>query len=391
VVASSQLTLAKYTFTHQICSKEHLSLSQIWYVLLCAFSLLCSADRIQSTTKQRLALAIIDFLNTSVTDGTLTEEDRESIEVATSCISESFKVDATDKSAVEAAIGGQNLLQIYGVYEKLKGKTAAGPGTNAAGEKAAPAAAPTEEQKKEAEALKSQGNAAMAQKDYPAAIDFYTKALAIIPGNPIFLSNRAAAYSASKDHASAKADAEAAVATDPKYTKAWSRLGLANFALGDAKGSMEAYQKGIEHEGNGGSDAMKKGYETAKKRVAELEAGDDDVGLPAERGTGGGAAGAGGMPDLSSLAGMFGGGGGAGGGGMPDLSSIMSNPMFASMAQNLMSNPDMMNNIMSNPRLREMASQFGGGGGGGAGGAGGQGGGMPDLSSLMQDPSIAEM
>ena len=78
---------------------------------------------------------------------------------------------------------------------------------------------------------------------------------------------------------------------------------------------------------------------------------------------------------------------------MPDLSSIMSNPMFASMAQNLMSNPDMMNNIMSNPRLREMASQFGGGGGGGGeGGRGaGGGGGMPDLASLMQDPSIAEM
>lgn len=229
----------------------------------------------------------------------------------------------------------------------------------------------------------------MAKKDYPSAIDLYSKALAIIPGNPIFLSNRAAAYSASKDHESARADAEAAVAADPKYTKAWSRLGLARFALGDAKGSMEAYQKGIEYEGNGGSDAMKKGYETAKKRVAELEAGDDDEDDVAERGAPG--AGAGGMPDLSSLAGMFGGGGAGGGGGMPDLSSIMSNPMFASMAQNLMSNPEMMNNLMSNPRIRDMANQFGGGGAA-AGGEGGRGGGgMPDLSSLMQDPSIAEM
>jgi small glutamine-rich tetratricopeptide repeat-containing protein alpha len=291
---------------------------------------------------------------------------------------------------VDAAIGGQNLLQIYGVYEKLKGKTPAGPATNAAGEKAAPTApetssAPTDVQKQEAESLKSQGNSAMAKKDYPSAIDYYTKALSIVPGNPIFLSNRAAAYSASKDHESAKADAEAAVAVDPKYTKAWSRLGLARFALGDAKGSMDAYSKGIEYEGNGGSDAMKKGYETAKKRVAELGDGDDeddeDDDAIASRGLGGGNAG--GMPDLASLAGMFG-GGGRGGGGMPDLSSIMSNPMFASMAQNLMSNPDMMNNIMSNPRLREMANQFGGAG------AGGQGGG-PDLASLMNDPSIAEM
>jgi small glutamine-rich tetratricopeptide repeat-containing protein alpha len=335
-----------------------------------------------ATTKQRLALSIIDFLNTSLTDGTLSEEDRESIEVAQSCISESFKVDPTDATPKDS----QTLLQIYGVYEKLKGKTPGGPSSNVSGEKAVPTASkePTEAQKKEAEGLKSQGNAAMAKKDYATAIDLYSKALAIVPGNPIFLSNRAAAYSASKDHESARADAEAAVEADPKYTKAWSRLGLARFALGDAKGSMEAYSKGIEFEGNGGSDAMKKGFETAKKRVAELEAGDDDDDEVAVRGMPGGA---GGMPDLSSLAGMFG-GGGAGGGGMPDLSSIMSNPMFASMAQNLMSNPDMMNNLMSNPRIREMANQFGGG----AGGEGGRGaGGMPDLSSLMQDPSIAEM
>jgi small glutamine-rich tetratricopeptide repeat-containing protein alpha len=340
-----------------------------------------------ATTKQRLALSIIDFLNTSLTDGTLTEDDRESIDVAQTCISECFKVDPTDATPKDS----QSLLQIYGVYEKLKGKTPAGPNTNAAGEKTAPKVV-TEAQKKEAEALKSQGNAAMAQKNYPSAIELYSKALAIIPGNPIFLSNRAAAYSASKDHESARADAEAAVTADPKYTKAWSRLGLARFALGDAKGSMEAYQKGIEFEGNGGSDAMKKGYETAKKRVAELEAGDDsEDDEVTERSAPG--AGAGGMPDLSALAGMFGGGAGGAagaggaGGGMPDLSSIMSNPMFASMAQNLMSNPDMMNNLMNNPSIRDMASQFGAGGAG----AGGRGGGGPDLASLMQDPSIAEM
>jgi len=69
------------------------------------------------------------------------------------------------------------------------------------------------------------------------------------------------------------------------------------------------------------------------------------------------------------------------------LQDIMSNPMFASMAQNLMSNPDMMNNLMNNPSIRDMASQFGAGGAG----AGGRGGGGPDLASLMQDPSIAEM
>ena len=279
-------------------------------------------------------------------------------------------MDPSDKAAVTDAVGAQSLLQVYSVYEKLKSTTkTAG---SAPAPKASGAATLTDAQKKEAEGLKSKGNGAMAQKDYPTAIDFYTQALAIDPANAIYLSNRAAAHSAGKDHESARTDAEAAVALDPKYTKAWSRLGLARFALGDAKGSMEAYKQGIEYEGNGGSEAMKKGYETAKRRVDDLESEDLET---TSRGAGQGG------PNLSDLAGMFGGGAGGapGGGGMPDFASIMNNPMFASMAQNLMSNPDMMQNLMSNPRLREMAESFGGGGG------------MPDINSLMSDPSIAEM
>jgi small glutamine-rich tetratricopeptide repeat-containing protein alpha len=139
---------------------------------------------------------------------------------------------------------------------------------------------------------------------------------------------------------------------------------------------MEAYAKGIEHEGNGGSDAMKKGFETAKRRVDEIEREE-----AADLSRGGSPGQAPGGLDFGNLASMLGGGaGGAGGaGGMPDLGSIMSNPMFANMAQNLMSNPDLMNNLMSNPRLRDMASQFSSGGG------------MPDLNSLMSDPAIADM
>ncbi|KXX73464.1 Small glutamine-rich tetratricopeptide repeat-containing protein 2 [Madurella mycetomatis] len=338
-----------------------------------------------ATSKQRLALAICDFLSTSLTDGTLQAEEKDSIDVAINCIGEAFGVDPSDKAAVSQAIGSQNLFQIYSVYEKLKN---AAPAAKPAAESSSSssAAPPTEEQKKQAEALKSKGNAAMAQKDYATAINLYTQALALHPGNAVFLSNRAAAYSAARDHESAKADAEAAVAIDPKYTKAWSRLGLARFALGDAKGSMEAYKKGIEHEGNGGSEAMRKGYETAKRRVDEIAADEAAAATAAATSTRGTPSGNGGSgsPGLADLAGMFGGagrggGGGGGGGGMPDFASIMNNPMFASMAQNLMSNPELMSNLMSNPRLREMANSFGSGGG------------MPDIGSLMSDPNIAEM
>lgn len=328
-------------------------------------------------SKKRLALAIIDFLGSSLKDGTLTADDAESIEIAQSCIADTFKVDPTDEAAVKDALGGQNLANIYSVYEKLRNKSSPHP-ADAAAQRAQSeqpkAGAPTAESDK----LKSEGNALMAKKDYNAAIEQYTKALEIAPANPIYLSNRAAAYSASGQHDKAADDAELATAVDPKYSKAWSRLGLARFDMGDYNAAKEAYEKGIEAEGNGGSDAMKRGLETSARkleeasRASEPPAEDLDTASGASRGGGG-------MPDLSALAGMLGGGGAGGGGGMPDLGSMMNNPMFANMAQNLMSNPDMLGNLMNNPRLRQMAESFG------------QGGGMPDMSSIMSDPNLAEM
>ncbi|KAL4913587.1 hypothetical protein BDW62DRAFT_205450 [Aspergillus aurantiobrunneus] len=338
------------------------------------------SDMAPAESKKRLALAIIDFLNTSVKDGTLTADDAESIEIAQSCIADTFKVDPSNEAAMKEALGGQSLASIYSVYEKLrnKGPSAESSSSEAQAEKKPKAGTPTPESDK----LKSEGNAAMARKEYSIAIDLYTKALAIAPVNPIYLSNRAAAYSAAGQPEKAVEDAELATSVHPKYSKAWSRLGLARFDLADYHGAKEAYESGIEAEGNGGSEAMKRGLETSKKKIEEASRGPEppadtvDDAPGASRGGGGGG---GGMPDLSALAGMLGGGRGGGGGGMPDLGSMMNNPMFASMAQNLMSNPDMLNNLMSNPQLRQMAQNFG------------QGGGMPDMSSLMSDPSIAEM
>jgi small glutamine-rich tetratricopeptide repeat-containing protein alpha len=109
--------------------------------------------------------------------------------------------------------------------------------------------APSEANTAEAERLKGLGNAAVARKEYPAAVEYYSQALALSPDNKIYLSNRAAAYSQSGQHAQAAGDALKAVEIDPGYAKAWSRLGHARYALGDAKGSMDAYEKGLKCEG----------------------------------------------------------------------------------------------------------------------------------------------
>lgn len=60
---------------------------------------------------------------------------------------------------------------------------------------------------------------------YSAAIEKYTAALAIDSANPVYYSNRAAAYSSTGDHAAAVADANKALEADPNFVKAFSRLG----------------------------------------------------------------------------------------------------------------------------------------------------------------------
>ena len=79
--------------------------------------------------------------------------------------------------------------------------------------------------KANAEKLKQAGNAQMSNKSYDLAIESYTKAIALDGSNPVYYSNRAAAYASKGDHTLAVSDAEAAIQVDPSFVKAYSRLG----------------------------------------------------------------------------------------------------------------------------------------------------------------------
>lgn len=65
----------------------------------------------------------------------------------------------------------------------------------------------------------------MSNKDYDAAIESYNQAISSDPTNPVYYSNRAAAYSSKGDHLAAVGDAEKAISVDPKFVKAYHRLG----------------------------------------------------------------------------------------------------------------------------------------------------------------------
>lgn len=347
-----------------------------------------------SVSNKDISLSIINFLRTAVAEKQIAEDFADSIDVAIDCIADAFEVNKDDDSKVlESKFKGKSLSDL------VKGSLESSP----SGSSAAPAAASKEidaETKAKADQLKVEGNRAMAAKQFPEAIAKYTEAIELDSTNVVYLSNRAAAHSSSAQHEKAVEDAEKAITLDPSFSKAYSRLGLARYALGDAKGAMDAYKKGLDVEGDGKSDAMKRGYETAKRRVEEeLESSipQNDVASTSNsensneqsaRGAGAGA-GAGGMPDFSS---MFGGGAG----GMPNFSELMNNPQIMQAAQQMMQNPGALQGLMNNPSIRQMAQSMGLGGNAGGeqgeqgGEQGGQGGG-PDLSELLNNPMLQNL
>ncbi len=111
------------------------------------------------------------------------------------------------------------LQNIFDVYLKTMSKvgSASPPPAQPAGLSAA--------DKAKAEKFKVTGNSQMTSKQYDDAIASYSEAIAIDSENPIYYSNRAAAYSSKGDHLAAVGDAEQAISVDPTYVKAYHRLG----------------------------------------------------------------------------------------------------------------------------------------------------------------------
>ncbi|KAH8835965.1 putative cytoplasm protein [Flagelloscypha sp. PMI_526] len=317
---------------------------------------------------KRLVLAIIDFLNQSVADGSVKADDKEGLEIAVETISAAFDVDPNDTEQVKSlSIKPTNLSQIFSVYLKTKDKvsSAASSSTPAPSEPAGPSQA----DKDNAEKLKASGNTFMSSKDYKAAIEAYTKAIDLNPENAVYYSNRAAAYSSAGDHLSAIGDAEQAIAIDPLFTRAYHRLGHAQYSVADYKGAVKSFEKGLELDPTNSN--FKSGLANAKARVVPDEDEEPFEASTSDSASRGSSSGGGGLPDLSSLAGMM------GGGGMPDMASLLNNPQMMAMAQQMQQNGGLAS-LMQNPAVAQMM-------------AGMQNGQMPDMAELMSNPAIRDL
>lgn len=143
------------------------------------------------------------------------------------CLSEAFEIDPDSSADKEKySIKPANLLSIFDVALKTlnakKSTSAPAPAstTTSSTPKTACAA-----DKAKAEGLKAEGNALVSSKSYSLAIQKYSEAIALDASNPVYFSNRAAAYSAEGEHEKAVEDAEAALALDENFVRGYSRLG----------------------------------------------------------------------------------------------------------------------------------------------------------------------
>ncbi|CCK72970.1 Sgt2p KNAG_0M01170 [Huiozyma naganishii CBS 8797] len=315
-------------------------------------------------SNKEVSSLIIDYLNKVVSKAEVSADDIDSLNVAIDCLTEVFGVEKDTLSAtIESKFNGKSLTELLDAASQNAGNT------DECKTETVKINIPQEdaETKAKAEALKLEGNKAVASKDYDLAVEKYTEAIKILPTNAVYFANRAAAYTNSQNYDEAVKDAEEAIKLDPAYSKGYSRLAYAKYVQENFEESLEAYKKVLEIEGDSATEVTKRGYETAKKRVEESLNLEKSVPTESAGGQTNPAAG-GGFPDFSSL--MSGG-----------LEGLMNNPQMMQAAQSMMSNPGAMEKIqsmMQNPAIQQMAEQF-------------KGGNTPDFSEMMNNPAVRNM
>ncbi|KAJ4840380.1 hypothetical protein Tsubulata_039995 [Turnera subulata] len=119
-----------------------------------------------------------------------------------------------------------------------------------------------------AETLKAQGNRAMQSKLYSDAIELYSCAISLSEDNAVYYCNRAAAYTQIQKHAEAIRDCLKSIEIDPKYSKAYSRLGLVYYAQGHYKDAIDkGFKKALELDPN--NEAVKENIQVAERKLKE--------------------------------------------------------------------------------------------------------------------------
>jgi len=287
------------------------------------------------TDKRRLVFSIIQFCQKELQSDELSEDNKESLEVASQCLQSAYALTSEDKH-LEVSRPLENIFQDATKSEPLRKK---GP--------------PSAADKEEAERLKTEGNNLMRTEKFQEALDMYSKAIELDGSNPVFYCNRAAAHSKMNNHHLAIEDCQRAIDMDPSYSKAYGRMGLAHSSLNKHKEAVDNFKKALELEPD--NESYKSNLQIAEDKVSS-GVSPANPGFP-------------GFPGMPGMPGM------GGPGGMPDLGAFLNNPALMNMATTMLSDPNM----------QQMMGQMMGGMGGAPGAPGGDGGQAPaSMESLLQ-------
>jgi len=312
------------------------------------------------TDKRRLVFSIIQFCQKELQANDLSDDAKESLEVASQCLQSAYSLTAEDKH-LEVSSPLETIFQEATKSEPLRKK---GP--------------PSAADREEAERMKTEGNNLMRTEKFQEALSMYSKAIELDGSNPVFYCNRAAAHSKMNNHHLAIEDCQRAIDMDPSYSKAYGRMGLAHSSLNKHKEAVDNFKKALELEPD--NESYKSNLQIAEDKVSS-----------------------GVTPAGPGMPGMFPGMPGMGGPGGMDFGAFLNNPALMNMATTMLSDPNMqqmMGQMMAGgapgagmppvggpaaggpdgvPNMQEMMSQM-------MGGAGGMGGGAPGAPGVPGAP-----
>jgi len=277
--------------------------------------------------KRRLVYSIVQFCQQELQAEDLSDDAKESLEVASQCLQSAYALNTEDKH-LEVSKPLTAIFQDATKNEPLHKKSP-----------------PSAADKEEAERMKTEGNNLMRTEKFVEALEMYSKAIELDGGNPVFYCNRAAAHSKMNNHHLAIEDCQRAIDMDPTYSKAYGRMGLANSSLEKHREAVDNFKKALELEPD--NESYKSNLQIAEDKV--------------KSGVG---------PSAPATNPMF--------PGMPagmDLAGFLNNPALMNMATTMLQDPNMQN---------MMSQMMGGGGMPGMPGAGGAGGPPADMAGLLQ-------
>jgi small glutamine-rich tetratricopeptide repeat-containing protein alpha len=255
--------------------------------------------------EKNLVVSFIQFLRQKVSANQCSDEQIEGLEVAVQCLEGAFNL--TDKNY--AFQPSRPLLDIFKAAEGLPNNT---------GDEEFPT--PTEAEIDQANRLKEEGNELVKAGKCDEAIIKYNEAIKL-NRDPVYFCNRAAAYCRLEQYDLAIQDCRTALALDPKYAKAYGRMGVALSCQNRYDQAVEAYKKALEIDPDNASYKQNLGIAEEKLKEAEAAFAQNPQANP----FGGGA---------NPLAGMA---------GMGGLTDMLNNPQMMQMASQLVSDPNIQN------------------------------------------------